>query len=270
MEAAERMDQVIQTVLEKLVDYGIPMEMDAAAPDWTTALPVPVDSLKLRTAQHWIIRQPIKMGGLGIRSCVETSGPAFVGGLEQALPHLTGDRGVCQNLAAVLGECEGTDRWGPLIASGCRTGIELTTAWESMKMEASQCAEYLGGELRGPLTDNVENAGGGCENGNTRRLLVSTREEVRAAVLKEAVTRIQQPNQRIVRAWQNRDKLYTAWLSALPGPEGLRGMALSEALASTLCLPSPACTSRLGAKVGKKRVDLFGDNIQSAALPGDD
>ena len=123
--------------------------------------------------------------------------------------------------------------------------------------------------IKGPLTETVENAGGGSEIGSTQRLLVSAREEVRAAALKEAVTRIQQPNQRIVRAWQNRDKLSTAWLSALPGPEGLRGMAFSEALASILCMPSPACMSRLGAKVGKKRVDLFGDNIQSAALPGD-
>ena len=269
VEAAERMDHVILSVLEKLVDSEIPMAMNATTPDWTAALPVPVDMLKRRTAQHWLIRQPIKMGGLGIRSCAETSGPAFVGGLEQALPHLTGDRGVCKNLASVLGDCEGTDRWAPLLASGCRTGKELTEVWNLMKTEAAQCANYLGEEIRGPLTDNVENAGGGSENGSTRRFLVSAREEVRASVLKEAVTRIQQPNQRIVRAWKNRDKLSTAWLSALPGPEGLRGMAFSEALASILCMPSPACASRLGAKVGKKRVDLFGDNIQSAALPGD-
>ena len=158
---------------------------------------------------------------------------------------------------------------GPAYLIWLQNRKELTGVWESMKTEASQCANFLGEEIRGPLTENVNNAGGGSENGGTRRSLVSAREEVRARVLKEAVTRIQQPNQRMVRAWQNRDKLSTAWLSALPGPEGLRGMAFSEALASTLCLPSPACRSRLGEKVGKKRVDLYGDNIQSAALTGD-
>ena len=40
MEAAKRMDQVIQSVLEKLIDSDIPMTVNAAASDWTTALPV--------------------------------------------------------------------------------------------------------------------------------------------------------------------------------------------------------------------------------------
>ena len=263
------MDQVILSVLEKLVDSPIPMSTGPETPDWTGAIPVPVHALASRTAQNWIIRQPVKMGGLGIRSCVETSGPAYVGGLEQALPHMTGVGGICQSLEEVVGECEGADRWQALLDSDCRTGRELAEVWTSLREQASQCAAYLSEEIRGPLIENVQNAGGGSRNGSTRRLVVAAREEVRAAVMKEAVPRLQQSNQRIAKAWLNRDKLSTAWLTTLPGPEGLRGMAFSEAMASTLCLPSPACRSRLGAKVGKKRVDLYGDNIQAAALPGD-
>ena len=37
-----------------------------------------------------------------------------------------------------------------------------------------------------------------------------------------------------------------------------------------LCLPSPACLERLGEVVkGNQRVDLYGDVVQSASLPGD-
>ena len=34
-------------------------------------------------------------------------------------------------------------------------------------------------------------------------------------------------------------------------------------------MPSPACRDRIGSKVGKKTVDIFGDSIMSEILPGD-
>ena len=43
----------------------------------------------------------------------------------------------------------------------------------------------------------------------------------------------------------------------------------SEAACSHLCLPSPACRDRVGEKVGKSVVDIFGDKVMSAMLPGD-
>ena len=43
-----------------------------------------------------------------------------------------------------------------------------------------------------------------------------------------------------------------------------------EAAAANLCLPSPACSGRVGEVIrGRSKIDVFGDNIQSAALPGD-
>ena len=65
-------------------------------------------------------------------------------------------------------------------------------------------------------------------------------------------------------------KLSAAWLQCLPGPNGLSNAAFSEALALTLCMPSPVCKDRVGAKIGKRVVDLYGDNVMSEVLPGDD
>ena len=72
-----------------------------------------------------------------------------------------------------------------------------------------------------------------------------------------------------VRAWANRDKLSSSWLQCLPGPDGLNNQAFSEAMALLLCLPSPACRDRVGARVGRRTVDIYGDSVMSEILPGD-
>ena len=48
------------------------------------------------------------------------------------------------------------------------------------------------------------------------------------------------------------------WVQALP-QTGLKltGSEFSEAMASTLCIPSPACSSKLGEAIGKRWVDLL-------------
>ena len=68
-------------------------------------------------------------------------------------------------------------------------------------------------------------------------------------------------------AWANRDKLSTALLQGLPGPHGLSNAEFSEALALVLCMPSHACRDRVGHKVGKNVVDVYGDNVMSESLP---
>ena len=70
-------------------------------------------------------------------------------------------------------------------------------------------------------------------------------------------------------SWKERDKLSTAWLLSLPGPHhGIPSAAFTEALATLLCAPSPACVSRLGMKIGQARVDLFGHKIINERLEG--
>ncbi len=112
---AERMDELQNRILESLVGQHIPM--NSMNNGWAISLPVAVDTLKMRSFQHWVIRQPVKMGGLGIRSNIETRLTAFIGGLEQALPHFVGESGICNQLSKILGDFQGENRWQTLIES---------------------------------------------------------------------------------------------------------------------------------------------------------
>ena len=117
---------------------------------------------------------------------------------------------------------------------------------------------------------DAKGAGNGREDGSSRRIIIQERDELRAGVLTEVFRRHTNPNQKQVKAWLNRDKLSSAWLLSLPGPQtSLSNAEFSEALALILGMPSPACKERLGEKVGKKCVDLYGDNVVSEVLPGD-
>ena len=136
------------------------------------------------------------MGGLGLRSCAETSLAAFIGGLEQALPHFTGKDGVCQQLETVIGDCSGEHRWQPLLQSGCRTGRELSIAWTTLKEEAQQCSAYLGQDTTSALLAQVEDAGDGSTDGSTRKKLIMEKEELMGAVMTVALSRLPNPHQR--------------------------------------------------------------------------
>ena len=60
--------------------------------DYSLTLQYPSDMLEgakamlSRSFQHLQVPQPVKLGGCGLRSLEETRYPAFIGGLEQALP----------------------------------------------------------------------------------------------------------------------------------------------------------------------------------------
>ena len=118
---------------------------------------------------------------------------------------------------------------------------------------------------------NCEGAGEGATDGSTRQKLVKRLEEVRGAVFSEALKRKPDTRARQVLAWNNRDKLSTAWLQCLPGPGGLSNAAFSEALALALSMPSPACRERVGMQIGKRGgcVDCYGDKVMSTQMPGD-
>ena len=132
-----------------------------------------------------------------------------------------------------------------MLELGCRTGRELLVSWEILQKEAEQCSTFLGQELDGHLAVQVEGMGEGSVDGKTRRLVVQQREELRGAVLKEALSRMDSSTMKPVKAWSNRDKLSTSWLQCLPGPDGLSGQAFTEAMALLLCMPSPACKDRI-------------------------
>ena len=94
--AAEDMDKLEMQVMDKLIGVHVPLHEEGLG--WDCPLRLPIMGLNGKSFQHWVLRQPIKMGGFGLRSKVETSPAAFIGGLEQALPHFTGEGGICPAL----------------------------------------------------------------------------------------------------------------------------------------------------------------------------
>ena len=64
---------------------------------------VPIHGLDGKSFQEFVVRQPIRFGGLGIRSREELSPAAFIGAVELSLPDFVGDRGVCPQLENVVG-----------------------------------------------------------------------------------------------------------------------------------------------------------------------
>ena len=100
--------------------------------------------------------------------------------------------------------------------------------------------------------------------------MTEQREKMRGAVLSKTLTLHPNQQARPVLVWPQLDKLSSAWLLAYPGPHtGMSSTVFSEAVCSHLCLPSPVCRDRVGERVGRAVVDLFGDHVMSAPLPGD-
>ena len=71
---------------------------------------------------------PVRQGGMGLESQAGLRGPAFQGGLEQALPFFSGDKGICVPLGTLIGD-RGSVRYNRLIEKGSRTGQELLACW---------------------------------------------------------------------------------------------------------------------------------------------
>ena len=135
----------------------------------------PLGSIQGLSFQQMVVRLPVKMGGLGLRSQEHLRYAAFVGAVEQCVPQIGISTGLCPALGHWLGgdECFGMGmpsdtRWQVLISSGTRLGREYREAWEALKLDAEQCAEWVGDELEGGLAVPVSGVGMGCNTGATR------------------------------------------------------------------------------------------------------
>ena len=131
--AAKMLDEGLHSLLELTVGVSIPLCIDPA----TIVLDTPIPGREDWSFPAWVMRQPVKCGGMGLRSYVETCGPAFIGAIEMAIPTLhTGFGSILTN------EVGGTNRfgegvqpegrWRTLLNSGCRVGRELSVAWNSL------------------------------------------------------------------------------------------------------------------------------------------
>ena len=88
LECATTVDRRLWAALEQVASQPrIPRGEEGLGVECVVDLPG-IGSLQGRSYQHFLIAQPIKLGGLGLRSLEETRFPAFLGGLEQALPRM--------------------------------------------------------------------------------------------------------------------------------------------------------------------------------------
>ena len=107
--AALHMDSILWDLLQHCTRLHIPKRDEGLGVECVPHLPG-LTGLQGRSFQQWLVHQPVKMGGLGLRSQTETSSAAFIGGVEMSLPHFTGEDGICAQLEEVVGMVEGLDR----------------------------------------------------------------------------------------------------------------------------------------------------------------
>ena len=233
-----------------------------------------VPEMEGRSYQNWMVAQPVKLGGCGLRSMADTRFPAFMGGVEMSIPYLVegehGGKPICPQLEDVVGSMVGPQRWTEFLAAGSRTAQEFRTAWDSLATEARNIWGYLGEEPTGPLAATVEEAGGSSIDGSTRTKVVQQREGLRHQLLTKALVAHTNREARPVTAFPNiaDDKCAGRWLLATPGPSlGMSTPVFREALSSHLCLPSPAIRDGRweGKQIGKRGevVDKFGDAVMN-------
>ena len=86
----------------------------------------------------------------------ETRLAAFVGGAEMALPHFTGDEGICALLADQVGRVQGLNRWETFLEAGSQTATEFLRAWSTLQQEAQECSTLLGNQLEGELAASTD------------------------------------------------------------------------------------------------------------------
>ena len=271
LEAAEEMDKILVSMVESATDLFIPMIDEGRGVEHCPG--TEITRLRSKSYQNWMIRMPVRLGGMGLRSVVETRLAAFIGGIEQSVCHFVGEAGICPQLTQVLGDMSmPASRWEGMVASNSRTGMEFAAAWQTLRQEAAESSQYLGKELDGLLASEVQAAGLGSEDGSTRRKITIWLEDVRAAVLTKALEQYPDQTARPVWVHPQLDKLSQGWILSLPGHNGFTQAEFRETVARFMCLPSPACQSRLGEPLDQHglHLDAFGDNVMSVSnIPGD-
>ena len=275
---AARLDSILWGMMEAATGLHIPRGEEGLGVE--CVLGVPIQGLEDQSYQQWLVRLPIRERGMGLRSLVDTSPAAFLGGVEMALPFFVGEQGLCPLLEPLVGDVRAADpvtRWRTLTSSDSRTGREFKASYNLLQVEARDCARYLGEELEGELSVEVEGMGEGRVDGSTRVLITNQREMMRAKVLSKAL--LEHPDQEARPTWvfPQLDKTACAWLMATPTPETFIPSNLyREAMAAHLCLPSPCCRPMVGRPTGYKdhqgnptHVDVWGDVVMAATLPFD-
>jgi hypothetical protein len=131
--------------------------------------------------------------------------------------------------------------------------------------------DWLGEELPAFLATNLQGISDGSVSSGTRGKVVEAMEILHAKILNKALQEVRPTSTRAAWAWRRRDKVSAAWLLAISGyGTSLSSAQFAEAAASNICLPSPACSDRVGEVIrGNVEVDKYGENVQATAMVGD-
>ena len=253
---AQFLDTVAWSVFERAVGQHVPRQEEGLGTE--CVLGVPVDTMEGCSFQETLVRLPIRLRGFGLRSFADTALTAFIGGVELALGE-----------ERVEGE---VGWWRALMDTDSRTAREYSNCWDILLREGEQAATFLDVELTGALASGPAIVEQSRPGESCRQLLTMKREELKEAVLREALTRHPDKSARPVRAYPQLDKLSTAWKLSLPGvTNGLSTPVFHEVMAMALCLPSPACQPILGQPLGHQGavVGPFADELNCAFLTGD-
>ena len=271
-EAARKVDSLFWGVLQVISGSHLPREegpVTCQCCPTVEGLRAAIPGLSNTTYQELTVQLPIKKGGFGLRSQEFLVPYAYYGTLEQSVPHYS--LGLCPGLAHLYGEQELGEarRWEPLLTSDTRTGKELARVLDKIKKEAEALANYMGEEVPFHHASEAGALGEGRKDGSTRHLMVKEIERLRAAALKKYLEEYQDQSARPVLVRKNTNKTSTAFLLARPGPHnGIHGVYFSEQLLALLAVPSVLCRGREGERVGKLKVDKWGDNILNCNVPG--
>ena len=168
LEGAELLDARLWAALEQLSGQpDIPRGRAGGVADCILELPGGLEGRSFPSLQ---VAQPVKLGGCGLRSLVETRYPAFIGGLEQALPQMvTSDLTevpISPHLREAVGSMEGPQRWADFLEAGSRTSTEFQLAWEAMVAKATATWQYMEEEPSGALSTKLEDQAGAAEGGH--------------------------------------------------------------------------------------------------------
>ena len=273
-EAAREVDSIFWNILEEVCCSHLPREegpvrCQCCPQHGVDGFNPGIPGLRCNTFQSLITQLPIKLGGLGIRSQELLIPYAYYGALEMSLPYFPG--GVCPQLSHLYNEDSSVDtRWDALLSSGCRTGRELAFVMGKAKTEATALSNFLeDDEVPSLHSSELMGLGEGRKDGSSRALLVKEIETLRARALDKAVDVFPNQNCRPVMVRKNADKLSFSFLLSKPGPHsGIPSVHFSEQVLALLAVPSVLCRGRVGERVGKLKVDKWGDNILNATLPG--
>jgi len=220
------------------------------------------------------LRLPARMYGGGMRSLVDVTPAAFIGGMCRSLPFLLDKRdedwnvqpGFLPQLAEVLGrDAFGDPASSTWFAGLLRSALPLSTALRQAWEIVQAGADAADGVLAVPAS----RAGAGLSK--VQKELTHHRETVRFTRLDAVIRALPEEDMRRS-AWMNLDKNSTVWVTAWPTRDAyLANPEFAEVATFYFGLASPACINLVGERIGRSSqvLDSFGNRLTSVTLPGD-